>query len=342
MARVKVKRDGAPRAGLVVSCEVSESRRKTSRATRYLHRPALEPVVDWVGVGSQILGTMTPRRPYPSDVADEERALVVPYLTLLRGAAGQRAHALREVFNGLRHVVENGIPRRAMPHDLPPWAAVYQQAQRRPRAGCLATLAHDRRAVPRLATGRAEPSAAVPDSRTLRSTPEGGHRAGRDGRKRTRGSKLHLAVDPPGHRLALPVTPAGEGDRAAVAEPAEAVPDATGASVELAFVDQGHTGERPADAAQAHGIALEVVGLPGAKRGVVVLPRRLSAALTSRRGIGPSPTVVERSFARMARCRRPARDHARLPDVRAGLHPVACVTLMPRRAADVAPVHNGL
>jgi transposase len=239
---------------------------------------------------------------------------VVPGLTLLPETAGQRAHALREVSDGLRHVVENGIPRRAMPHDLPPWAAVHQQALRRPRAGCLATLAHDRRAVPRLATGRAEePSAAVPDSRTLRSTPEGGHRAGRDGRKRARGSKLHVAADPPGHRPALHVTPASGGDRAAVAEPAGAVQDATGASVEPAFVDQGHTGERPADAARAHGIALEVVGLPGATRGVVVLPRRLAAALTSRRGIGQGPTgVVERSFAWRARCRRPARDHARL------------------------------
>src|SRR3954454_18392727 len=102
----------------------------------------------------------TRRRPCPCDVADEERTPVVPCLTLLRGAAGQREHPWREVFNGLRHVVENGIPRRAMPHDLPPWAAAYQQAPRRPRAGCLATLAHDRRAVPRPAGGRkAEPSA---------------------------------------------------------------------------------------------------------------------------------------------------------------------------------------
>src|SRR4051812_6383153 len=284
---------------------------------------------------------MTTRRPCPCDVADEERAPVVPCLTLLRGAAGRRAHALREVFNGLRHVVENGIPRRAMPHDLPPWAAAPTPAARR---RCLATLAHDRRAVPRLAGGRkAEPSAAVPDSRTLRSTPEGGHRAGRDGRKRTRGSKLHVAADPPGHRPALHVTPAREGGRAAVAEPAGAVQDAAGASVEPALVDRGHTGGRPADAAQAHGSALEVVGLPEAKRGVVVSPRRPSAALASRRGTGQGPTgVVERSFAWMARRRRPARDQERLPDVRAGWHLVACVTLMPRPAADVAPVPNSL
>ena len=85
--------------------------------------------------------------------------------------------------------------------------------------------------------------------------------------------------------------------------------------------------ERPADAAQAHGIALEVVSLPEAKRGFVLLPRRW---------------VVERSFAWMARCRRLARDYERLPEVLAGLHLVAFVILMLRRAADLALVHNSL
>jgi transposase len=70
------------------------------------------------------------RKPYPSDVSDEEWALVAPYLTLLPEDAGQREHSLREVFNGLRYIVKTGAPWRWMPNDLPPWAAVYQQAQR--------------------------------------------------------------------------------------------------------------------------------------------------------------------------------------------------------------------
>ena len=90
-----------------------------------------------------------------------------------------------------------------MPNDLPPWFAVYQQAQRWLAAGCFESLAHDLRAVLRLAAGRTEePSAAIIDSRTLRSTPESGSRAGYDGAKRKRGSKLHLAVDTLGHLLA--------------------------------------------------------------------------------------------------------------------------------------------
>jgi transposase len=270
----------------------------------------------------------TSGKSYPSDVSDEEWALVAPYLSLLPEDAGQRTHKLREVFDGLRYLVRYGVPWRAMPNDLPPWHAVYDQAQRWLRAGCFETLAHDLRAVLRLAAGRAEePSAAVLDSRTLRSTPESGGRAGWDGHKRTRGSKLHLAVDTLGHLLALRVTSADENDRAAVAALAEAVQDATGENVTLAYVDQGYTGEQPAEDARAHGLALEVVKLPDAKRGFVLLPRRW---------------VVERSFAWMARCRRLARDYERLPETLVGLHLVAFVILLLRRAGDFAMVHNTL
>jgi transposase len=262
------------------------------------------------------------RKPYPSDVSDEEWALVAPYLTLLREDAGQREHALREVFNGLRYVVRSGCPWRLMPHDLPPWFVVYQQAQRWLSAGCFEQLAEDLRAVLRMAAGRApEPSAAVLDSRTLRSSPESGERAGYDGAKRKKGSKLHMAVDTLGHLLALHVTPADADDRAQVGQLAKAVQAATGASVEVAFVDQGYTGEKPAAAAREHGIDLEVVKLPEAKRGFVLLPRRW---------------VVERSFAWATRFRRLVKDYERYASTLADLHLVAFVCIMLRQAAQLA------
>jgi len=131
------------------------------------------------------------------------------------------------------------------------------------------------RVVLRLAAGRAEePTAAVLDSRTLRSTPESGQRAAWNGHERMRGSKVHMAVDTLGHLLALHVTPADVDDCAAVSALTEAVQDVTSETVELAYVDQGYTGEAAAQAAEMHGIRLEVVKLPDAKRGFVLLPRR--------------------------------------------------------------------
>jgi transposase len=166
----------------------------------------------------------------------------------------------------------------------------------------------------RLAQGRNEqPSAAIFDSRTLQSSPESGERAGYDGAKRRKGSKLHLAVDTLGHLLALHVTAADAQDRAQVDHLAHQVQEATGHTVEIAFVDQGYTGEQAADAALQHGIRLEVVKLPDARKGFVRLPRRW---------------VIERSFAWMARFRRLARDYERLPETLIGFHLVAFAMLM--------------
>jgi len=261
------------------------------------------------------------RKPYPSDVSDEEWTLVVPYLTLMSEDAPQRDYPLREVFNALRWIVRTGAQWRWLPHDLPPWQAVYQQTQRWLKAQVFEALVHDLRAVLRIAEGRQEePTAAILDSRTLQSTPESGGRAGYDGAKKRKGSKVHLAVDTLGHLLALSVTAASEQDRAQVAELAEKVQAETGESVEIAFVDQGYTGEEAAIAAAAHGIQLEVVKLPTAKKGFVLLPRRW---------------VVERSFGWVARFRRLARDYERMPETLAGLHFLAFVILMLKRAVEI-------
>jgi transposase len=256
---------------------------------------------------------METRKSYPSDVSDEEWAFVAPYLTLMPLDAAQREHDLRDVFNALRYLVRGGIAWRMLPNDLPPWAAVYQQTQRWLAAGSFEAIVHDLRRDP-------EPSAAVFDSRTLQSTPESGSRAGYDGAKRKKGSKVHMAVDTLGHLLAMHATPASEQDRSQVEELASAVQEATNDHVELAFVDQGYTGEEAERAAAEQGITLEVVKLPEAKRGFVLLPRRW---------------VVERSFGWMARFRRLAKDYERLATTLVGLHFVAFACLLLHRAAPL-------
>ncbi len=155
-----------------------------------------------------------------------------------------------------------GAPWRLLPHDLPPWEAVYQQTQCWLSAGGFEAIVHDLRELLRQAQGRKiPPSAVIFDGRTLQSSCESGVRAGYDGYKRKKGSKVHLAVDTLGHLLALLVTPANAQERAQVAELARSI--------------QQVTRQR-----------LDVVKLPEAKRGFVRLPRWW---------------VVERSFGWIAR-----------------------------------------
>jgi transposase len=261
------------------------------------------------------------RKPSPTDVTDDEWAFLAPYLTLMNEEAPQRRHDLREVFDALRWIVRAGAQWRMLPTNFPPWAAVSQQTQRWIAAGCFAAIVHDLRALLRWADGRADdPTAVILDSRTVQSTPESGGRAGYDGYKRRKGSKTHAAVDTLGHLLALHFTPANAQERDQVAILAAAVQEATGDAVEVAFVDQGDTGEEVAADAAVHGIRLEVVKLPAAKRGFVLLPRRW---------------VVERSFAWVARFRRLARDYERLPETVAGLHFLAFACLMAHRLLTV-------
>jgi transposase len=254
------------------------------------------------------------RKAYPSDVSDDEWTFCVSYLTLMTEAAPQRSYPLREIFNALRYQVKAGGVWRMMPHDLPPWHLVYQQTQRWIKAGCFEAMAHDLRAILRLALERkADPSAVILDSRTIQSTPESGARAGFDGHKKRKGSKVHIAVDTLGHLLAMGVTAANEQDRAQVGQLTAAVQAVVEEPVQVAFVDQGYTGEEPAAAAKQAGIQLEVIKHHEAKRGFVLLPRRW---------------VVERSFAWAARFRRLARDYERLATTLAGYHWLAFVTLM--------------
>jgi transposase len=262
--------------------------------------------------------TAPPREPYVSDVSDDEWTFVAPYLTLMDEAAPQRRHDLREVFNGLRYIVRGGLQWRLMPHDLPPWEAVYQQTRRWMAAGSFAAIVHDLRVLQRLGVGRAdEPTAAILDSRTLQSSPECGGGGGFDGAKRKKGSKVHAAVDTLGHLLALHVTPADAQDRAQVADLTAAVQVATGQTVEVAFVDKGYTGAQAASDAADHGIRLEVIKHAEAKRGFVLLPRRW---------------VVERGFAWTGRSRRLARDDERLHTTLEGFHYVAFALLAVHQA----------
>jgi transposase len=268
----------------------------------------------YVVVYVHLKGMKATRTSYPSDVSDAEWTFLAPYLTLMREDAPQREYPSRVLFNAIRYVVKTGCTWRFLPNDFPPWTAVYQQARRWLNHGVFEHVVHDLRMILRLFVDRNhDPTATIFDARTLQSTPESGGRAGFDGHKKKNGSKVHIAVDTMGNLLAIHVTAANEQERAVVGELAERVQEATGEHVEVAFVDQGYSGEAAEEAAAEHGVELIVVKHHEAKHGFVLLPRRW---------------VVERTFGWFGRFRRLARDYERLEQTLAGWHWVASIALM--------------
>ena len=273
---------------------------------------------------------MTTRKPYPSDVSDEEWEFVAPYLALVREDAPSATHDLREVLNGLRWVVRTGSPWRYMPNDLPPWEAIYQQTQRWIKAGVFEQMIHDLRVLLRLSEGRAsDPTAAILDSRTLRSTPESGHRGGYDGHKGKKGTKVHAAVDTLGQLLALRVSPANEDDR-----------EAGGGTL------RGRYRKRPQRTSNWLMWIRDTRarGPPGSPPNTASgskwsSTRRPSAASCSCRGVGWWNAISHghRAF------RRLVKDYERLPETVAGLHFVAFACLFLQQAAGILSVgHNTL
>jgi transposase len=210
-----------------------------------------------------------------------------------------------------------------MPNHFPPWHAVYDQTQRWIESGVFEDIADDLRKVVRQAAGKEpEPTVAILDSQTLRSTPESGERAGYDAGKKTKGTKIHLAVDTLGNLLSLRVTPASVQDREQIAQITEDIQAVTGNSVDVLYADGAYSGENAAKAAQEHGVSLQIIKVPDAVRGFVVLPKRW---------------IVERSFAWKTRFRRLVKDYERLPETVAGLHFVAFVILMLARLVATGP-----
>ena len=220
-------------------------------------------------------------------------------------AARRRAAAaprLREVFNA---AALDRAHRRALALAAPRLPALGRRLRSRRAAGwrraVFEALVHDLRLLLRAGSRAraASRSAAILDARTLQSTPESGARAGYDGHKRRKGSKVHAAVDTLGHALG----PAGHPGQRPGARPGRRAGRARSRRSPASTWSwptsiKATPARKPRQTAAAHGIQLEVVKLPEAKRGFVLLPRRW---------------VVERSFAWLARFRRLARDYERLP-----------------------------
>ena len=248
---------------------------------------------------------------YPSDLSDEEWAILKPLITPATQAGHPQVLPLRRIVDAVFYLLRAACQWRALPHDFPPWTAVFYHYAKWRRHGTWERLTAALRERHRVAIGRqAQPTAAIVDSQSVRTTEAGGPR-GYDGGKKVSGRKRHILVDTEGTLLKARVHPADIHDRSG-AEWLLAGLDAEFPRIALVWADTAYRGLK-AWMAEALGWRLAIsehwwTGL----HGVWVAPGRLPPEIPRGFHVLKRRRVVERTFAWIGRNRRMSRDYERL------------------------------
>jgi putative transposase len=193
-----------------------------------------------------------------TDLTDAEWALVADLFEREGGRGKPVQYDRRHMVNACCYVVRTGCAWRLLPKSFPPWEAAYKTFSRWAAAGMFERM-HDRlRQQWRDRTGKSpDPSAAVLDSQSTRSTAQGGD-TGFDAGKKVKGRKRHLVVDTLGLLLAITITPASVQDRDA-AEPVVALACAKAPGLKKLYADGAYTGPRAFAIEDTHHLSVEIV-----------------------------------------------------------------------------------
>lgn len=263
---------------------------------------------------------VTPKRAaYPSDLTDEQWPFIEPFVRVDEAKLGPQEvlHSRREIVNAILYRTRTGCQWRYLPHDLPDWQIVFHYFQLWTRNGTLKRLHDSLRATVRTRAGkRAEPTAAILDSQSVKSAEEANER-GYDGGKKVKGRKRHLLVDTLGLILVVCISTADVQDRDAAVQ---ILPYATSEfpTLKLIWADGGYQGPRVANAAKNAKVTVEVVKRSDQQRGFVVLPKRW---------------IVERTNAWISRDRVLAKDYERTGESAEALIHVSMIRHMVKRLA---------
>jgi len=270
------------------------------------------------------------RRPYPSDLADAEWAVLEPLLVPPRRRGRPPRWPKWLLADAAFYLIRSGCPWRLLPRDFPPWQTVYSQFRRWRLDGAL-RAAHDRlRERARLAAGRdPQPSAAIVDSQSVRTTGVGGPARGYDGGKRVAGRKRHLLVDALGLVLLAHVHAADLHDRIGAQALVSRAAPADLPRMRLVWGDGAYAGTFARWLEAERGWRLEVPRHPDRQAwryGFAERPRNAFRVL-------PRRWVVERTFAWLGQSRRLSKDYERLPEVSEAMIHGAMSRIMLRRVA---------
>ena len=262
------------------------------------------------------------RKPYTTDLSDAQWNRLRSYLHIPNAQGRPRTHSLRDVLDAIFYILKSGCQWRLLPHDFPPWSSVYYHFRRFRLSGAWCLIYKALRNAERNRVGKnPDPSAAIMDSQSVKSTEEGAGSNGYDAHKNVKGRKRHLLVDTLGFPLSVYITSADVQDRVGarclLAGLKPFVP-----RLKKIWADGAYAGEKLAGWLEEQGgWKLDIVERDREAKGFEVLPKRW---------------IVERTFSWLIRNRRLSKDYERLVQTSETLIEVAMIRLILKRLAKGA------